>query len=500
MKTHIQNLLLALILFSGQILWATPPTISTPVKSGDGHLQFTLGGSQNQYYTILYSTNLSDWFPLLTTNLINGASMNLVMPFTNRVGYYRAYESGIVVSQSIFSFGAGTASVPVFYVNVTNGVAIIPITRTNGLATNVCVHYSTSDGTAIGNLGDYTPQSGTLCFAPNVTSNSIFIPIFLDNSTNQPDTVNLHLSNTNGTTVLDALLVINRPKPILAVSPTSMTNIVPDNCGQFVIISNAGPQGSLLNYTLVDDGALGGFLNFNRSGPVGYATGALQAGQSASVYINVLYQFATNWFGGNLTTTPTIYTPAAANYVKFPLSVTITDNHASAQNLIRTWGGSWHGYKAPNNLPVSGTWAVTIQGFGLTYSDYSGGAMSGTLTWQGNDYYTNDITGGMTSYTISLMDVPIRLNNPCYSCTDGSGTASYSIDGCSGICTLSFGDFYAPLAIDPVTGYLIGGSLPYDLGFTIYVNPYTHQLSSPGHFYFQSSLGEPLSTGAVTSP
>jgi chitinase len=193
---------------------------------------------------------------------------------------------------------------------------------TNG----TCLNYSTSDGTAVGGC-DYTSVSGTLCFGAGVTSNSISIPVTLGcNATNQSATINLQLSNTNGNNVLNAVIILQRPPPVLAVYPAALTIFVPGNCGQFVTISNAGPAGSVLNYTLADNGALGGYLDFNDQGPASPATGSLLAGQSTQVTITVLDPFATNWIGGTLITAPSIYTPGAANYVKYPLSVTISPN------------------------------------------------------------------------------------------------------------------------------------------------------------------------------
>jgi len=362
------------------------PVLAAPVLTSGGQLQLSLGGNAGNYYTIEFSTNLINWVPLLITNPPNAQPLYLDFPMTNKAGFFQAYESGIVVGQSDFSFGAVGVGTPILYANITNGIAVIPITRTNGLSTSTCVNYSTSGGTAIGGC-DYTPVSGTLCFAAGVSSNSISIPVSLGcSATNQSATVNLLLSDTNGINVLNAILVIQRPKPVLAVYPTSLTLYVPDNCGQSITISNAGPQGSVLNYTLADSGALGGYLNFNGQGPVSPAIGSLQAGQSAQVTVTVLDQFATNWIGGTLTTAPSIYTPGAANYLKYPLSVTIISEQEAVQNnLLGTWSGTWSSpavfYVSGGNVfvPASGTWTMNLQ----QIASIPDGVSSGTLTIQG---------------------------------------------------------------------------------------------------------------------
>ena len=115
------------------------PVLSAPFQTSGGKLQFSLQGNAANYYTIEFSTNLINWLPVLVTNPPNAQPFNLNFPTTNQDGFYRSYESGIVIGQSDFSFGTGIVGTPVFYVNVTNGVAIIPIRRTNGLSTSACV-------------------------------------------------------------------------------------------------------------------------------------------------------------------------------------------------------------------------------------------------------------------------------------------------------------------------------------------------------------------------
>ena len=361
------------------------PLITAPTHTSGGQFQLSLNGNAGNYYTVEYSTNLINWVPLLTTNPPNSQPLYLDFPTTNQTGFYQAYESGVAVSQSDFSFGTGVAGPPVIYVNVTNGVAVIPITRTSGLSSNVCVNYATSDGTAVGGC-DYDPASGQLCFDTGVTSNSFFFSISLGcSATNQSATVNLQISDPNGNNVLNAILVIQRPKPVLAIDTNTLTLVVPENCEQYITISNAGPPGSVLNYTVADDGAFSGFLNLNPY----VSTFSLASGEYAPVPFSVLDQFATNWIGGTLTTAANIYTPGAANYVKYPISVTIETDQTAAQTLLGTWSGTWSGTNSGPTLsdviPVSGTWSLTFQ---QIYSSSPGTlAAVGTITFQGTDYY-----------------------------------------------------------------------------------------------------------------
>ena len=474
------------------------------LATAGGQLQLSLNGNAGNYYTIEYSTNLVNWVPLLITNPPSAQPLYLDFPTTNKAGFYQAYESGIAVDQSIFSFSA-----PVIYVNVADGVAVIPITRTNGLANDTCVNYSTSDGTAIGGC-DYEPQYGTLCFAAGVTSSSVSIPVSLGcGTTNQSATVNLQLSDTNGTVVLNAILVIQRPKPVLAVYPTSLTVVVPGNCGQSITISNAGPQDSVLNYTVVDNGALSGYLNLMDSDPNAsvasgsFVSGYLQAGQTAQVTFTVLDRFATNWLGGTLTTAPSIYTPDAANFVKSFVSVTIS---TVAQKLIGSWSGTWTGTNWPPSdlwaqapVPVGGTWTLNLQTWNLT--NPTNQTASGTLIFQGTDCYwgwTNHYPLNI-NLTIPFANVPITER----SC--GLWTFNSAVDD-QGFLSEYIGDWWTPPFYYVVPEFASNNGWQYNekgyLNFVAHLN--TDGTITDGDFYitypdrgYGGQVFEPFSTGGI---
>ena len=356
MNNRIQCLFVALTLTTSLAV-AKAQILSVPGQMSGGQFQLSLNGNTGNNYTIEFSTNLINWSPLLVTNPPNASLLNLLFPMTGKTGFYQAYESGITVSQSIVSFGTSAAGTPVFNVNVTNGVAIIPITRSNG--TNAaCVSYSTSDGTAVGG-SDYEPQAGTLCFAAGVTSNSISIPISLGGSPDQSATVNLQLTDTSGSNVLNSLLVIQRPRPILTVSPATITLEVPNNCPQSITIGNAGPQGSLMNYQVYSR-VMGNELDFDQEGSV--ASGSLQAGQTVQISVQVSPEFALDWVFGEQTAPCSIFTPDAANSHEFFVSVTITpDGTTPLTEVLGTWSGTWSGTSEPgadeiNSVRSAGQW------------------------------------------------------------------------------------------------------------------------------------------------
>ena len=93
------------------------------------------------------------------------------------------------------AFGAGA-----YRVRENQPLATIEVRRTGSLAGTVTVAFATSNGTAT--AGYYTPQSGTLVFAPNETSKTFTVPVKNNNLVEDDKTVNLTLSNPSGGGVL----------------------------------------------------------------------------------------------------------------------------------------------------------------------------------------------------------------------------------------------------------------------------------------------------------
>jgi hypothetical protein len=83
------------------------------------------------------------------------------------------------------------------------GSATIQVDRTGGAASNVTVHYATSNGSATAGT-DYTATSGTLTFAADQTSASFQVPILNDRGDEPDETVTLQLSAPGGGGTLGA--------------------------------------------------------------------------------------------------------------------------------------------------------------------------------------------------------------------------------------------------------------------------------------------------------
>ena len=99
--------------------------------------------------------------------------------------------------------GALQYSAPTYQVKLSAGAATITVTRTVGVAGTVMVNYATSDGTAVAN-SDYTPESGTLSFAPGQTSASFTVPVLHNDLNLGNKTLNLTLTSAAGGATLGA--------------------------------------------------------------------------------------------------------------------------------------------------------------------------------------------------------------------------------------------------------------------------------------------------------
>ncbi len=102
------------------------------------------------------------------------------------------------------------------HVSRTAGLAALTVVRTGGVSSTETVQYATSDGTARAGT-DYAAASGTLSFGPDVTAQTISLPILNDGQNNGDESLTLTLSNPTGGATLDSpitlTLTINDPFP-----------------------------------------------------------------------------------------------------------------------------------------------------------------------------------------------------------------------------------------------------------------------------------------------
>ncbi len=244
------------------------------------------------------------------------------------------------------------------------------------------------------NAGNYTvtPTLSGLTFTP--ASRAIAI-------TNANSTANGFVSTPS---------TINPAAPVIGIFPNSSfvgmapaqrdpfdgtkvlqryTLLLPDNCPQQFTIANLGPPASTLNYQVINEDFVNGFVYVNGSN-------GITGGGSIPVTFSMDPQFTTGPFGGpslslGSTQILSIITPQASNATKSIVSVDIR----SPADLARgTWGGTWSGVgfgaSPPGNpqltTPVNGNWSLQVDSV-----DLATGVIGGSLTWSGTDaVWSND--------------------------------------------------------------------------------------------------------------
>jgi hypothetical protein len=110
----------------------------------------------------------------------------------------------ILGTQPTLSFSSGA-----YNVRTTQATALVTVRRSAPLTGTATVHYATSPGSALNGGVDYTDVSGTLSFAPNVSTRAFSVPITKDAFVDVDKTVNLTLSDpswTGGTAAVDSML------------------------------------------------------------------------------------------------------------------------------------------------------------------------------------------------------------------------------------------------------------------------------------------------------
>jgi len=172
------------------------------------------------------------------------------------------------------------------------------------------------------------------------------------------------------------------PRPIVSITQTPLNILLPENCMQVFTITNTGPKGSTLSFTVKDDGALQGFLEFG-----GVSSGSLASGASVNIDVEINPSFENDQSLIGAVLVLDVYTPQASNFTKIPVPVNVKSINSIAQSLVGTWSGTWSGQTGTTTPvepaePVSGTWTLNV-----TAIDTASKTITGSIKWQGNDAY-----------------------------------------------------------------------------------------------------------------
>ena len=125
--------------------------------------------------------------------------------------------------------------------NVGSINAVFTVSLSAASGRTVTVNYATADGTATAGA-DYTPVSGTLTFAPGVTTQTIVVPVLGDTLDETDETFFVNLSAPSNASIGvgqgQGLIIDNDPSPSLAINSVS------------VVEGNVGTTNAVLTVTL----------------------------------------------------------------------------------------------------------------------------------------------------------------------------------------------------------------------------------------------------------
>lgn len=196
--------------------------IGTDYYPTNGTLTFLPGQNDIQFQIPIVNNNLTEGNRTVDLTLTNAVNMMLMSP-----------------SNAVLTILDTTTNAGQLYFGLTNvtavanqGVAYLPVLRTNGYSGSVTVHYDLYPGTAVPGI-NYVAASGTLTFGPSVTAQSLPVQLVNSGIIQAPVSLTVALSNPSGgssiTGPTNATLTILNTNSV--INFTQGTNTVPENAG-----------------------------------------------------------------------------------------------------------------------------------------------------------------------------------------------------------------------------------------------------------------------------
>ncbi len=339
----------------------------------DGQLTLTFTALQSDIaYTVEASTDLVNWSTDDVTLQSDGNEITASYPLTGNTPAFMH----VVVSPAPVVPASGSGEPTLGVIGVNYSYTPPP---PSGLGSGIT--WSLASGSTLPPGLSLNTTTGEITGITNVTG------VY---------TITLQATDQNGnvSTVTITLTFVHhgRGAPIVQIYPITLNLVLPDDTAQTFTIANVGPVGSVMNYTVQNDGYL------SLDGSTGAIGGSLNAGESASVSVSIQSQFVNDdYVFENATLLANVYTPGASNYVKIPVSINVYTEQELANNLLGEWSGTWTstandnviddelGY---NQFPLlqstanNGTWTLDLQSV-----DVANLTATGTLTWDGTITY-----------------------------------------------------------------------------------------------------------------
>ncbi len=352
---------------------ATANVDYTPVA---GTLTFAAGETQKAILVSVIADSLNEGNETFVVNLSNATNGTI----TAAQGTGTINNDDPVVSVTI-----GDLSVT----ESTGGTntAQVPVTLSAAAGQTVSVGYTMTAGTAT--TADYTNATGTVTFAPGVTSQTIPINIVTDTifETNETFTVTLRtpVNVTIARAAATVTILNDDPLPTISVGNATMTegNTGTANANFVVTLSNPSSSTITVNYATADGTALAGVDYNTLSGSLTYTAGQTSKTVSVQVRGDTIDEpnetFTLNISGvvnatiGTAAGTATITDNDNPPSIRITdVAVTETDPGATADAVLNVT------LSAPSSFPISVNYATT-GGTATSNVDYN--AASGTVSF-----------------------------------------------------------------------------------------------------------------------
>ena len=222
--------------------------------------------------------------------------------------------------------------------------AAFTVTLSKASTTPVTIGYATTNGTATAGA-DYTATTGTLTFAPGVTSQQINVPILADTAVETSETFTVTLSNPSGATLTTATAtgtITNTNAPVVVTPPSvsvgNVTAAEPSATGTAqaaftVTLSKASTTPVTIGYATTNGTATAGADYTATTGTLTFAPGVT----SQQINVPILADTAVET---SETFTVTLSNPSGATLTTATATGTITNTAATVTPPPTTSGGS----------------------------------------------------------------------------------------------------------------------------------------------------------------
>ena len=310
----------------------------------------------------------------------------------------RTQATGTIIDDdSIPSLSLGNVSVVEGNAGTTNAIFTVSLSEASNQS--VSVAYATANVTAAA-PGDYTSRSGTLTFAPGVTSQTVTVPVIGDTSDENDETLQVNLTNPTNAALGVAqgvgTIVNDDPQPAISVADVSLNE---GNAGTstatFVLtLSTASGRVVTVNYATANGSAAAGSDYTAATGTATFAAGSTTTNVTVSVSGDTVME-------PDETFLLSLTAPANATLARAQATATIVNDEGvpaiSIADASVTEG---------NSGTVNLNFAVTLSAASLSDVSVSYATGGGTAT-AGTDYTaasgTLTIPSGSTSGTITVV-------------------------------------------------------------------------------------------------